>query len=101
MQVKGRPINLKKSRRLGDSDAKIIGSMRNMITREEIKGKREERKKKISLAPAARFIGYFSRKGAKDTKDAKGRKKNSFLYTRKKHIKCKKFLVYKKKTSKT
>jgi len=32
--------------------------------------------KKTSLAPAARFIGYFSRKGAKNAKLAKGRGEN-------------------------
>jgi hypothetical protein len=37
MQVKGSSISLKKSRRLGDSDAKIIGSMGNILTREERK----------------------------------------------------------------
>jgi len=37
-------------------------------------------------APAARFLGYFSRKGAKDAKDTKGReeegKKKSFVSDR-------------------
>jgi hypothetical protein len=42
MQVKGSPISLKKSRRLGDSEAKIIGSMGYINERRK---KREERKK--------------------------------------------------------
>jgi hypothetical protein len=34
-------------------------------------------KKKTSTAPSARFLGYFSRKGAKDAKDAKRREVKS------------------------
>jgi hypothetical protein len=30
-------------------------------------------------APSAQFLGYFSRKGAKDAEDAKGRKKGFYM----------------------
>ena len=43
-------------------------------TNEEDLTKLAKAQRREASAPAARFLGYFSRKGAKNAKDAKGRK---------------------------